>query len=50
MQYHNIFHPIDKSNTELRKIIMTMRDPDSMWEDIAGHRDEEVKWEELTPM
>ena len=29
---------------------MTMRDPDSMWEDIAGRRDKEVKWEELTPM
>ena len=21
-----------------------------MWEDIAGHRDKEVKWDQLTPM
>ena len=48
-QDHNSSHPIDKGNTYSRKGIRMIRESilktygiSIMWEDIKGHRDEEV--------
>ena len=56
-QDHNRYHPIEKSNANLQKGIMTMRESllktngiSIMWEAIAGYWDNEVNWDQLTPM